>query len=147
MDTELETILDAPILEQVEIARNIARELNPDATFIEAASPLLVDGEDEIRDKRVLVVEDDPRMREAMVRALVALAELMDLMLTDVFLAQAGEQIAERVRADRAQAAPGTGAQNDRDEPADDEDGEDGVVDARVGYGCCRLRWPGFAGM
>ena len=49
-------------LEQVETARNIARELNPDATFIEAASPLLVDDGDHILGKRVLVVEDGPTL-------------------------------------------------------------------------------------
>ena len=49
-------------LDQVETARAIARELNPDATFIEAASPLLVEGGDEILGKRVLVVEDGPTL-------------------------------------------------------------------------------------
>jgi predicted GTPase len=43
------------------IYENLA-EVNPDATVIEGASPLFVDNPDEIRGKRVLVVEDGPTL-------------------------------------------------------------------------------------
>ncbi len=43
------------------IYENLA-EVNPDATVIEAASPLFVDNPEEIRGKRVLVVEDGPTL-------------------------------------------------------------------------------------
>jgi len=49
-------------LEQVETARAVAYELNPDAVVIEAASPLFVEGEGAIRGKKVLVVEDGPTL-------------------------------------------------------------------------------------
>ncbi len=49
-------------LEQVQTARAVAHELNPDALVIEAASPLFVEGEDEIRGKKVLVIEDGPTL-------------------------------------------------------------------------------------
>jgi predicted GTPase len=41
-------------------ARRITTELNPDATIIEAASPIFVEDGDYIRGKRVLVIEDGP---------------------------------------------------------------------------------------
>jgi len=40
--------------------RENIKSMNPDATIIEAASPILVDRPDDIRGKRVLVVEDGP---------------------------------------------------------------------------------------
>jgi predicted GTPase len=49
-------------LEQVQTARAVAQELNPDATIIEAASPLFLEGGEEIRGKRVLVIEDGPTL-------------------------------------------------------------------------------------
>ena len=49
-------------LEQVQTARAVAHELNPDALVIEAASPLFVEGDDEIRGKKVLVIEDGPTL-------------------------------------------------------------------------------------
>ena len=54
--------VDTASLEQVQTARAVAHELNPDALVIEAASPLFVEGEDEIRGKKVLVVEDGPTL-------------------------------------------------------------------------------------
>ncbi|NTU75917.1 MAG: GTPase [Anaerolineaceae bacterium] len=42
--------------------RNAAHEVNPDAIIIEAASPLFVDKPEEIRGKRVLVIEDGPTL-------------------------------------------------------------------------------------
>jgi predicted GTPase len=46
----------------VETARRITMELNPTATIIEAASPVSVERGDEIRGKRVLVIEDGPTL-------------------------------------------------------------------------------------
>jgi predicted GTPase len=43
------------------VRRNIAA-INPDALFVDAASPLFVDDPEEIRGKRVLVVEDGPTL-------------------------------------------------------------------------------------
>jgi predicted GTPase len=54
--------VDTASLEQVQIARSVAHELNPDALVIEAASPLFVEGDDQIRGKKVLVVEDGPTL-------------------------------------------------------------------------------------
>jgi predicted GTPase len=48
--------------EDVITVRNNLFKLNPDATVIEAASPLFVDDPDAIRGKRVLVVEDGPTL-------------------------------------------------------------------------------------
>ena len=47
-------------LEGIMTARRITTELNPDATIIEAASPIFVEDGDYIRGKRVLVIEDGP---------------------------------------------------------------------------------------
>jgi predicted GTPase len=54
--------VDTASLEQVEEARAVARALNPDALMVDAASPLFVDGAEEIQGKRVLVVEDGPTL-------------------------------------------------------------------------------------
>jgi predicted GTPase len=48
--------------EQVQTARQIASDLNPNATIIEAASPIFVEKGEQIRGKRVLVVEDGPTL-------------------------------------------------------------------------------------
>jgi predicted GTPase len=48
--------------EKVIQVRENLRELNPDAIVIEAASPLFVDDPDEIKGKRVLVIEDGPTL-------------------------------------------------------------------------------------
>jgi predicted GTPase len=42
--------------------RRSVRELNPDAVVVDAASPLFVDGAEQIRGKRVLAVEDGPTL-------------------------------------------------------------------------------------
>ncbi len=47
-------------LDGIMTARRITTELNPDATIIEAASPIFVEDGDYIRGKRVLVIEDGP---------------------------------------------------------------------------------------
>jgi predicted GTPase len=54
--------VDTASLEQVETARAVAYSLNPDAVVIDAASPLFVDGGEQVRGKKVLVVEDGPTL-------------------------------------------------------------------------------------
>jgi predicted GTPase len=54
--------VDTASFEQVEQARALAREVNPDAIFIEAASPIFVDEGEQLRGKRVLVIEDGPTL-------------------------------------------------------------------------------------
>ncbi len=54
--------IDTADLENIETARRIARELNPDATFVEAASPLFVEDGAQIQGRRVLVIEDGPTL-------------------------------------------------------------------------------------
>jgi predicted GTPase len=49
-------------LEDVQKTRAITWELNPDATVVEAASPIFVENATEIRGKRVLVIEDGPTL-------------------------------------------------------------------------------------
>lgn len=48
--------------EGVREVRHSIRQLNPEATVIEAASPIMVDNPDLIKGKRVLVVEDGPTL-------------------------------------------------------------------------------------
>jgi predicted GTPase len=54
--------VDTASLEGVETTRRIARELNPEAIVIEAASPLFTEDSRRIRGARVLVVEDGPTL-------------------------------------------------------------------------------------
>ena len=54
--------IDTADFEAVETTRRIARELNPTATVIDAASPIFVDGGELMRGKRVLVIEDGPTL-------------------------------------------------------------------------------------
>jgi predicted GTPase len=54
--------VDTALPENVIAVRESLRNLNPDATIIEAASPLFVDKPEEIRGKRVLVIEDGPTL-------------------------------------------------------------------------------------
>jgi predicted GTPase len=54
--------IDSAGPEGIEAVRRSARELNPGAVVIDAASPLFVDGAEQIRGKRVLVVEDGPTL-------------------------------------------------------------------------------------
>jgi predicted GTPase len=49
-------------LEAIETTRRITADLNPDATIIEAASPIFVQDGAFVRGKRVLVVEDGPTL-------------------------------------------------------------------------------------
>jgi len=54
--------VDTAYPEDVETVRENIREVNPNATIIEAASPIFVEGGEVIRGKRVLVVEDGPTL-------------------------------------------------------------------------------------
>jgi predicted GTPase len=54
--------VDTAIPENVISVRENLHSLNPEATIIEAASPLFVDEPEAIRGKRVLVVEDGPTL-------------------------------------------------------------------------------------
>ncbi|MDD5370182.1 MAG: GTPase, partial [Anaerolineaceae bacterium] len=54
--------VDTALPENVISVRSNLNALNPDAVIIEAASPLFVDHPEEIRGKRVLVVEDGPTL-------------------------------------------------------------------------------------
>ena len=48
--------------EQIDTVRNNVHAVNPDAIVVEAASPIMVEDEQLIRGKRVLVVEDGPTL-------------------------------------------------------------------------------------
>jgi predicted GTPase len=52
--------IDSAGPEGIDAVRRSIRELNPKAMVIDAASPLFVDGAEQIRGKRVLAVEDGP---------------------------------------------------------------------------------------
>jgi len=54
--------VDTASPENVITVRNNLAKVNPDAIVIEAASPLFVDNPEEIRGKRVLVIEDGPTL-------------------------------------------------------------------------------------
>ncbi len=54
--------VDTAAPENIMAVRNRLQELNPDAVVIEAASPLFVEHPEEIRGKRVLVIEDGPTL-------------------------------------------------------------------------------------
>ena len=54
--------MDTASFEQLQTTRRIVAELNPQATVIEAASPITVENAAAIRGKRVLVIEDGPTL-------------------------------------------------------------------------------------
>ena len=54
--------VDTAIPENVIAVRDTLHRLNPEAQIIEAASPLFVDNPEQIRGKRVLVIEDGPTL-------------------------------------------------------------------------------------
>ena len=54
--------VDSATAEQVQAVERSITTVNPDATVIRAASPLTVDSPEELRGKRVLVVEDGPTL-------------------------------------------------------------------------------------
>ncbi len=61
-DVVLINKVDTASGESVDLVRSSARELNPAAVVVEAASPLIVERSEEIRGRRVLVVEDGPTL-------------------------------------------------------------------------------------
>ena len=48
--------------ENIEAVRDNVRDINPDAVIIDAASPLTMEGDIDLRGKKVLVVEDGPTL-------------------------------------------------------------------------------------
>jgi predicted GTPase len=54
--------IDSASFENIRLCRRVAEELNPEAVIVEAASPMFVEGWEQIRGKRVLVVEDGPTL-------------------------------------------------------------------------------------
>ena len=52
--------VDTATPDEIANVRRVVRELNPRATVVEAASPISVEDGVQLRDKRVLVVEDGP---------------------------------------------------------------------------------------
>lgn len=54
--------VETATLDQVERARQIALDINPDVVIIDAASPIFVEDSASIRGKRVLVIEDGPTL-------------------------------------------------------------------------------------
>ncbi|MEE9553840.1 MAG: cyclic 2,3-diphosphoglycerate synthase [candidate division Zixibacteria bacterium] len=54
--------IDTAPLEGIDAVRASVRKLNPQATIVEAASPIFVDDPEKIRGKRVLVIEDGPTL-------------------------------------------------------------------------------------
>lgn len=54
--------VDTATQEQVDEVRKVASELNSGAIIVEAASPLVIENPESIRDKRVLVIEDGPTL-------------------------------------------------------------------------------------
>jgi predicted GTPase len=54
--------IDTADLENIARVRNNVRLVNPEATIVEAASPIFVENPNAIRGKRVLVVEDGPTL-------------------------------------------------------------------------------------
>ena len=54
--------VDTASPDNIQIVRENLGKLNPEATIIEAASPLFVDNPESIRGKRVLVIEDGPTL-------------------------------------------------------------------------------------
>jgi predicted GTPase len=53
---------DTADFESIELIRNHAREVNPNAIIIDAASPVFVENGDIVRGKKVIVVEDGPTL-------------------------------------------------------------------------------------
>ena len=54
--------VDTASADAVRLLREHIRDVNPQATIVEAASPIFVEQPDAIRDKRVLVIEDGPTL-------------------------------------------------------------------------------------
>ena len=54
--------MDSANSEDIQLVRENIQEVNPDAVVIDAASPIFVEGYEQIKGKRVLVVEDGPTL-------------------------------------------------------------------------------------
>ena len=54
--------VDSADASDIDMVRDNIEKVNPDAMLIEAASPIYVENQDWIRDKRVLVIEDGPTL-------------------------------------------------------------------------------------
>ncbi|MEW6455982.1 MAG: cyclic 2,3-diphosphoglycerate synthase [Acidobacteriota bacterium] len=54
--------VDTALNENVMLLRENIRKINPEAIIVEAASPIFVEGNGEIKNKRVIVVEDGPTL-------------------------------------------------------------------------------------
>ncbi len=54
--------MDSANSEDIQLVRENIQEVNPNAVVIDAASPIFVDGYEQIKGKRVLVVEDGPTL-------------------------------------------------------------------------------------
>ncbi len=54
--------IDSADFDDIQIARESCQRLNPSAIIVDAASPLFIENGEEIRGKRVLVVEDGPTL-------------------------------------------------------------------------------------
>lgn len=61
-DTIIINKVDTASLEATQLVTNTIHRINPDATIIEAASPVRIADPSVVRDKRVLVVEDGPSL-------------------------------------------------------------------------------------
>ncbi len=61
-DAYVLTKLDSASPEQVRLAREAIRAVNPSAPILESTMPIVVDRPDVIRDRRVLVIEDGPTL-------------------------------------------------------------------------------------
>ena len=59
-DVAIVNKVDSARPEDVELVKRHAKELNPNVTIVEAASPIQIVDEEPIRNRRVLVVEDGP---------------------------------------------------------------------------------------
>lgn len=60
--------IDSASLENINLVRNNLHQINPNATIVEAASPLTVDKPELIKGKKVLVVEDGPTLTHGQMR-------------------------------------------------------------------------------
>jgi len=60
--------IDSATLENINLVRDNLRKINPNATIVDAASPLTVSNPELIKGKRVLVVEDGPTLTHGHMR-------------------------------------------------------------------------------
>jgi predicted GTPase len=60
--------IDSASPENIQTVRNSIARVNPDATVVDAASPIRVDNPEVIKEKRVLVIEDGPTLTHGEMR-------------------------------------------------------------------------------